>query len=223
MTDLLFRALLGSLDTFVLFQSVLFFYAKVLSEIGKLISSKTVRKELRKHQRVAAERMCDICQHNVLPGKDVATLMNMKTGRLVCSSRNVNGAFHVFHTSCLVHWMLLTELEIHNNQNAAGSEVKQRGRKKVGDPLDFRLANTATHSVQSTSLTDQQPEQFVISEAKGSFALANSPPGDSVESSGRPGVPLAYEPNSADNLMFFDGENSIPTGDRSLFRSNKET
>ncbi|XP_074367361.1 uncharacterized protein LOC141707853 [Apium graveolens] len=99
--------------------------------IGKLISSKTVRKELRKHQRVAAERMCDICQHNVLPGKDVATLMNMKTGRLVCSSRNVNGAFHVFHTSCLVHWMLLTELEIHNNQNAAGSEVKQRGRKKV--------------------------------------------------------------------------------------------
>ncbi|KAL8117732.1 hypothetical protein AgCh_015565 [Apium graveolens] len=211
-------------DAFVLFQSVLFFYAKVLSEgsrlgittvistdsirhmmrsfvdekqnpliwastchagecfdrvavgeanfIGKLISSKTVRKELRKHQRVAAERMCDICQHNVLPGKDVATLMNIRPG---------------------------------------------------GDPLDFRLANAASHSVQSTSLTDQQPEQFVISEAKCSFALADSPPGDSVESSGRPGVPLAYEPNSADNLMLFDGENSIPTGDGSLFRSNKET
>ncbi|KAL8117779.1 hypothetical protein AgCh_015613 [Apium graveolens] len=60
--------------------------------------------------------------------------------------------------------MLLTELEIHNNQNAAGSEVKQRGRKKGGDPLDFRLANAASHSVQSTSLTDRQPEQFVISE-----------------------------------------------------------
>ncbi|KAL8117762.1 hypothetical protein AgCh_015595 [Apium graveolens] len=120
--------------------------------IGKLISSKTVRKELRKHQRVAAERMCDICQHNVLPGKDVATLMNIRP------------AFHVFHTSCLVHLTLLTELEIHNNQNAAGSEVKQRGRKKGGDPLDFRLANAASHSVQSTSLTDQQPEQFVISE-----------------------------------------------------------
>ncbi|KAL8117776.1 hypothetical protein AgCh_015610 [Apium graveolens] len=189
------------LNTFVLFQSVLFFYAKVLSEIGKLISSKTVRKELRKHQRVAAERMCDICQHNVLPGKDVETLMNIRP------------AFHVFHTSCLVHLMLLTELEIHNNQNAAGSEVKQRGRKKGGDPLDFRLGNAASHSVQSTSLTDQQPQQFVISEAKGSFALADSPPGDSVESSGRPGVPLAYEPNSADNLMLFDGENSIPTGE----------
>ena len=58
---------------------------------SSVISSKTVRKELRKQQRVAAERMCDICQHKVLPGKDVATLMNMKTGRLVCSSRNVNG------------------------------------------------------------------------------------------------------------------------------------
>ncbi|WOG98754.1 hypothetical protein DCAR_0418099 [Daucus carota subsp. sativus] len=98
---------------------------------SSVISSKTVRKELRKQQRVAAERMCDICQHKVLPGKDVATLMNMKTGRLVCSSRNVNGAFHVFHISCLVHWILLSELEIHNNQTA-GSEVKQRGRKKAG-------------------------------------------------------------------------------------------
>lgn len=40
-------------------------------------------------------------------------------------------AFHVFHISCLVHWILLSELEIHNNQTA-GSEVKQRGRKKAG-------------------------------------------------------------------------------------------
>lgn len=92
-----------------------------------------------------------------------------------------------------------------------------------GDPLDFRPASSASHSVQSTSLTDQQPEQFVISEAKGSFALADSPPGDSVESSGRPGIPLAYEPNSADNLMLFDGENSIPIGDRNLLRSNRDT
>lgn len=104
-------------------------YDDQLLESG-VISSKTVRKELRKQQRVAAERMCDICQHKVLPGKDVASLMNMKTGRLVCSSRNVNGAFHVFHISCLVHWILLCELEIHNNQ-IAGSEVKPRSRKKV--------------------------------------------------------------------------------------------
>ncbi|KAL1826151.1 hypothetical protein ACET3Z_012929 [Daucus carota] len=91
-----------------------------------------------------------------------------------------------------------------------------------GDPLDFRPGNAASHSVQSTSLTDQHPEQFVISEAKGSFALADSPPGDSVESSGRPEAPPTYEPNSADNLMLFDGENSIFKGERSLLRSNRD-
>ncbi|MGV7428832.1 hypothetical protein PJI19_29215, partial [Mycobacterium kansasii] len=76
--------------------------------------------------------------------------------------------------------------------------------EKGGDPLDFRPGNAASLSVQSTSLTDHYPEQLVTGEAKGSFALAASPPGDSVESSGRPGAPPAYEPNSADNLMLFD-------------------
>lgn len=57
----------------------------------RFISSKSLRRELRRQQRVAAERMCDICQHKMLPGKDAATLMNMKTGKLVCSSRNVYG------------------------------------------------------------------------------------------------------------------------------------
>lgn len=57
----------------------------------RFISSKKIRKELRKQQRIAAERNCDICQHIMLPGKDVGTLFNMKTGKLACSSRNVNG------------------------------------------------------------------------------------------------------------------------------------
>lgn len=57
----------------------------------RFISSKTVRRELRRQQRIAAERMCDICQQKILPDKDVAALMNMKTGKLACSSRNVNG------------------------------------------------------------------------------------------------------------------------------------
>lgn len=50
---------------------------------------------------------------------------------------------------------------------------------------------------------------FFYSEAKGSFALTASPHGDSVESSGRPGVPTVCEPNTADNLLLFDGENEI--------------
>lgn len=57
----------------------------------RFISNKTARREVRRQQRIAAERMCDICQQKMLPGKDVATLMNIKTGKLACSSRNVNG------------------------------------------------------------------------------------------------------------------------------------
>ncbi|XWS36570.1 hypothetical protein CRYUN_Cryun20dG0096000 [Craigia yunnanensis] len=86
--------------------------------------------------------------------------------------------------------------------------------EKGGNPLDFKFGNAASVSVQSTSLTDQHAEHFVTSEAKGSFALTASPHGDSVESSGRPGVPAACEPNSADNLLLFDGENELPEGER---------
>nr|KJB79971.1 hypothetical protein B456_013G075500 [Gossypium raimondii] len=79
--------------------------------LTRFISSKAVRRELRWQQCIAAERMCDICQQKMLPEKDVTTLLNLKTGKLVCSSRNVNGAFHLYHTSCLIHWILLCELE----------------------------------------------------------------------------------------------------------------
>ncbi|XP_015892402.3 chromatin modification-related protein EAF1 B isoform X2 [Ziziphus jujuba] len=84
--------------------------------------------------------------------------------------------------------------------------------EKGGNPLDFKFGNAASVSVQSTSLTDQNPEQFVTSEAKGSFAA--SPHGDSVESSGRPGGPTVCEPNSADNLLLFDGDNDLPEAER---------
>ncbi|GKV36730.1 hypothetical protein SLEP1_g44829 [Rubroshorea leprosula] len=96
---------------------------------ARFISSKAVRRELRRQQRIAAERMCDICQQKMLPEKDVATLMNLKTGKLACSSRNLNGAFHVFHTSCLIHWLLLCELEMIGNQ-AVGKKGRRRSRRK---------------------------------------------------------------------------------------------
>ncbi|KAJ0796589.1 putative transcription factor MYB-HB-like family [Helianthus annuus] len=73
--------------------------------------------------------------------------------------------------------------------------------QKGGDPLDLKPANAASISFQSTSLKDRHPEQFVTSEAKGSFAITASPHGDSVESSARLGAPSVCEPNSADNLM----------------------
>ncbi|KAJ7961532.1 chromatin modification-related protein EAF1 B-like [Quillaja saponaria] len=86
--------------------------------------------------------------------------------------------------------------------------------EKGGNPLDFKSGNAASVSVQSTSHTNQHQEQFVTSEAKGSFALTASPHGDSIESSGRPGAPSVCEPNSADNLLLFDGENVVLVGEQ---------
>ncbi|KAK1416540.1 hypothetical protein QVD17_32331 [Tagetes erecta] len=67
----------------------------------------------------------------MLPGKNVATLLNMKTGRIVCSSRNLSGAFHVFHISCLIHWLLLCESEVYTKQFVA-PQVKRKYRRKKG-------------------------------------------------------------------------------------------
>lgn len=54
-------------------------------------SSRELRKEIRKRQRVAVRRMCEVCKHKMQPGKDVAVLLNLKTCKLACSSRNSNG------------------------------------------------------------------------------------------------------------------------------------
>uniref|UniRef100_A0A2N9I759 Myb-like domain-containing protein n=1 Tax=Fagus sylvatica TaxID=28930 RepID=A0A2N9I759_FAGSY len=106
-------------------------------------------------------------------------------------------------------------------------DVREERRKELeflekgGNPLDFKFGNGASVSVQSTSLTDQHPEQIVTSEAKGSFALAASPHGDSVESSGRPGVPTVCEPNSADNLLLLDCDNELLEGERSSIHPSR--
>ncbi|XP_058756978.1 chromatin modification-related protein EAF1 B-like isoform X3 [Vicia villosa] len=91
--------------------------------------------------------------------------------------------------------------------------------EKGGNPLDFKLGNVASVSVQSTSLADQHQEQFVTSEAKGSFVLTASPHGDSVDSSARPGAPSISEPNTADNLLLFDGENELAEGEKRSLHS----
>lgn len=57
----------------------------------RLVLSRECRRDLRRQQRLAAERDCDVCKQPMLPGKDVATLLNRKTGNLACSSRNTNG------------------------------------------------------------------------------------------------------------------------------------
>ncbi|CAH1417891.1 unnamed protein product [Lactuca virosa] len=95
--------------------------------------------------------------------------------------------------------------------------------QKGGDPLDLKVGTAASVSLQSTSLTDQHPEQFVTSEVKGSFAITASPHGDSVESSGRLGALSVGEPNSADNLMLFDGNNKFREVERILTKESGES
>ncbi|KAJ9563047.1 hypothetical protein OSB04_008207 [Centaurea solstitialis] len=43
---------------------------------SRVMSRRSLRKELREQRRLASLRVCDICQHKMLPGKDVATLVN---------------------------------------------------------------------------------------------------------------------------------------------------
>jgi len=61
------------------------------------------------------------------------------------------------------------------------------------------------------------------SEAKGSFAFAASPHGDSVESSGKPGNSLCREGNTADNLMLLDGDTSNIGGEKIAKCGTKRT
>ncbi|XP_020520493.1 chromatin modification-related protein EAF1 B isoform X1 [Amborella trichopoda] len=87
--------------------------------------------------------------------------------------------------------------------------------EKGGNPLDYKLGLAASVSLQSTSLTDQPPEHCLASEARGSFVLTASPNGDSAESSGRLGALLGGEPNTADNLLLFVGDNDILAREKS--------
>ncbi|KAL1567326.1 hypothetical protein AAHA92_02816 [Salvia divinorum] len=124
---------------------------------SRIISSKTIRKQLRNQHRIASERTCDICQQKMLPNKDVAALLNRKTGKLVCSSRNLTGAFHLFHVSCLIHWILLFEVVFPKQSDEP--KVKPRSRKRAkgknGQKLemhDKRICSTFCSECQGTGI-----------------------------------------------------------------------
>jgi len=114
------------------------------------LSSKSMRRELRKQKRLAAEKVCDICGRSMLPGKDVATLLNCSTGNLACSSRNSSGAFHLFHTSCLLHWTVLCQYEVLADQIAKKGKSK-RGRKAKTAPKS-RIESILCPECQGTGI-----------------------------------------------------------------------
>ncbi|XP_047981880.1 chromatin modification-related protein EAF1 A-like isoform X2 [Salvia hispanica] len=118
------------------------------------------------------------------------------------------------------HKVAIEKVQVELRQECGVRDERKRELEFLengGNPLDYNFGIVASVSVQSTSITDQHPDQFVTSEAKGSLAFAASPHGDSVESSDRPGT-TPCDPNSADNLLLFDAENEFSEGGRSLGR-----
>jgi hypothetical protein len=108
-----------------------------------------VRRELRKQKRIAAEKVCDICGRPMLPGKDVATLLNCNTGNLACSSRNSSGAYHLFHTSCLLHWTILCQYEMLTDQLVTKGK-SNRGRKAKNAPKKTKITSIFCPECQGT-------------------------------------------------------------------------
>ncbi|CAL0323644.1 unnamed protein product [Lupinus luteus] len=98
--------------------------------LTRIISMKSERKELRRKHRLAAEKMCNICQQKMLTGKDVAAFLNLKTRKIACNSRNGSRAFHVFHVSCVIHWILLCEFHIITDRLVL-PKVRQGPKKKI--------------------------------------------------------------------------------------------
>ncbi|CAL9154237.1 unnamed protein product [Musa hybrid cultivar] len=121
----------------------------------RLVSSKVIGQEPRIQKRCPSERTCDICRQPMLPGKDVATLLNRRTGNLACSSRNTNGAFHPFHASCLIHWILICELEMLADQKQ--STKTTRGRKGRST-LKNRISSVFCPECQGTGISIQGEE-----------------------------------------------------------------
>ncbi|KAA8515248.1 hypothetical protein F0562_018522 [Nyssa sinensis] len=52
---------------------------------------------------------CQICCNYIYDGKDASTLLNTHTRELACTGTNVNGAFHFFHTRCILLWILICD------------------------------------------------------------------------------------------------------------------
>ncbi|KAF3490235.1 hypothetical protein F2Q69_00057533 [Brassica cretica] len=108
----------------------------------RIIKNRKVRRELRKQQRINSERICEVCKQKMLPGKDAAAILNTKTGKLACGSRNLLGAFHLFHVSCVVHWFLFCESEILGSKIVCG-KGKKRCAKQSGANMNGLVSNVS--------------------------------------------------------------------------------
>ncbi|CAD5174801.1 unnamed protein product [Musa acuminata subsp. malaccensis] len=97
----------------------------------------------------------DLPMQPMLPRKDVATLLNRRTGNLACSSRNTTGAFHPFHASCLIHWILICELEMLADQKQS-TETTEDARED--QRLENRISSVFCPECQGTGISIQGEE-----------------------------------------------------------------
>ncbi|KAK8951309.1 hypothetical protein KSP39_PZI004826 [Platanthera zijinensis] len=113
-------------------------------------------------------RKCDICQQTFLPGRDAATLLNLRTGRFACTSRNNSGAFHVFHISCLIHWVLFCEFELwaERAMNARGT----RGRRGKAAAKNLQFSSIFCSECYGTGIVlegnDLEKLELALAEAR---------------------------------------------------------
>uniref|UniRef100_A0A5B6ZLL1 C2H2-type domain-containing protein n=1 Tax=Davidia involucrata TaxID=16924 RepID=A0A5B6ZLL1_DAVIN len=57
----------------------------------------------------ACKVSCMACDRFIYEGKDASTLLNTRTRELACTGTHDNGAFHFFHTRCIVLWLLICD------------------------------------------------------------------------------------------------------------------
>ncbi|KAK4781960.1 hypothetical protein SAY86_016062 [Trapa natans] len=93
--------------------------------------------------------------------------------------------------------------------------------KKGGNPLDFKFRHMASLSLQSTSVAGYHRGQLNSSGEKGSLSVVASP-GDSVESSDKPGLPFVSGRKSTDSPALLDGENDMLQGEASSFHLRRK-
>lgn len=94
-------------------------------------------------------------------------------------------AFHVFHTSCLIHWILLCEVEIANQSTS--SKVRRRSRRKTAAKCNGQDGQMKALSTQIYSV--------FCPECQGTGAIID---GDDLE---KPNLPLSQVCTLQDNFL----------------------
>ncbi|KAK8966390.1 hypothetical protein KSP40_PGU002103 [Platanthera guangdongensis] len=124
--------------------------------------------EFGRRKKRKRKRKCDICQQTFLPGRDASTLLNLRTGRFACTSRNNSGAFHVFHISCLIHWVLFCEFELwaEREMNARGT----RGRRGKAATKNLQFSSIFCSECYGTGIVlegnDLEKLELALAEAR---------------------------------------------------------